>query len=111
MTITAKAAYKYYNTLANSSTGKPLGGYYVQVFYNSDYSIAPRYSDDTATTEIGTYTTTNSNGYFDFYLKPDYYNIRFYATYSDYVGNINYSLELTGIVHDGFTDNAAVFLS
>ena len=111
MTLIAKAAYKYYNTLASNASGKPLIGYYVKFFLADDDSVATRYTDETALNEQTAPVVTDANGYFDTFVKPDYYNIRFYATEADYVANANVVLLLEDILHDGFTNQAAEFTS
>ena len=107
MTVYAKPAYKYYNTLASTSTGKPLSGYFVKFFYYPSDAVSPKYTDDTATVEELTATTTDSNGLFSTFLKPNYYNIRFYRSASDYAEDTNPLITLTEVPHDGFTVSTA----
>lgn len=107
MTLTAKAAYKYFNFIADTSTGKPLVGYYVQIFNAGTNTPSDTWTDDTATIPAGDNITSDTNGYFETYLAPDFYDLKVYGNETDYLANTNPTIIIENILHDGFTTATA----
>jgi hypothetical protein len=111
MAFTAKNAYKFFDSLANSATGKPLVNYFVQPFLTGTLTPALKWLDELAEYGAGqdtADTVTSDTGYFEFYVKPEFYDIRFYARYSDYQNDVNPVVRLTNILVDGVADAGTI---
>lgn len=67
---------KYFNTVTNNRTGKPVAGASVVVTVTSTGGAAALYSDNGVTSLASNTLTTNHNGYFEFYAADGRYTLR-----------------------------------